>query len=511
MLLLGSRGKLSMNKINKITMIVSGLVFMLLITMFPGNLTKLYASEWNHAYTYYQTYGNSVVFCPKSKTDGNIYYATKAATATTKTRYRTIGWKLSVRDLDGKHLQTIYFKLGGFYMNRVHTVKKSGYEYDLYSMSLYNLKKRLNAKADDAVKGGKAKFVLDACMIVVKDGNAKGEMNDSGPVSGKVYTNYSGISGAESWSSSSYASFSNYFDKEIEGLFFLVDTIEGTGISSVRGGGYYCYGSYVTLEAKVKQGYEFEMWDGTYRNANIRYSFYVNEDAKCFAIARKKVLHILFYRNLSPTDTVGAEQRLYYGDGGVKLDRMSWSAEGKKLKGWALKPDAVKKDFSLSMIVKDSWIAKYSPKIELYAVWENVNEPEKLEPDNPEPDIPDPDIPEPDTPDHDIPDYDTPKPDQPGQDTSKPDNPKPDNPEPDNPIPPDVPEPEYPDQPDSGEEEPETNKIIKIHCRFISEKYFEDANQNLIPQERGGLKENSKWAEDPSLRVWLRQILKSGV
>ena len=497
MLLLGSWGERKMNQKKKMKMAALGLVLTLVLTLFPGNLPQLYAGEWNNARTYYENYGNRVMFCPKSKTDGNIYYATKAATATTKTRYRTIGWKLSVRDLKGSHLQTIYFKLGGSYMNRVHTAKKSGYEYDLYSLSLYNLKKRLNKKADNAVKNGHAEFVLDACMVVVKNGTAKGAMNDSGPVSGTVYTTYSGISGAENWSSSSYTSFQSYFGKEIEGLFFLVETIEDTGISSIRGGGYYCYGSYVTIEAKVKPGFEFEMWDGTYRNGNIQYSFYVNEDAKCFAMAKRKVLHIIFYRNLSPDDTTGAEQRLTYGDGSVMLDRVPWTAEGKKLKGWARTPDATKAEYSLSMIVKDSWIAKYSPRIELYAVWQTLKDPDAPKPDNPKPDTPDTENPEPDAP----------EPDVPGPDITEPDVPKPDNPDPD------ITEPK---QPDSGtdsydpDEPQEGKKIINIHCRFISEKYFEDYRQNLIPREKGGLAEDSKWATDPSLRVWLRMILKSG-
>ena len=62
-------------------------------------------------------------------------------------------------------------------------------------------------------------------MIVVRKGKAQGTMNDQGPVSGKVYTTYQGISGAECWSRESYTSFHNYFHKEIQGLFFWVDTI----------------------------------------------------------------------------------------------------------------------------------------------------------------------------------------------------------------------------------------------------------------------------------------------
>lgn len=99
-------------------------------------------------------------------------------------------------------LQTMYFKLGGNYMYAVHCVRKGGAEYNLYALTLGDLKDRLNAKASQALNKGKASMVMDACMIVVRKGKAQGTMNDQGPVSGKVYTTYQGFpvrkAGAES-------------------------------------------------------------------------------------------------------------------------------------------------------------------------------------------------------------------------------------------------------------------------------------------------------------------------
>ena len=220
----------------KIKIVVFGMVVALLVTFLPFRHTEIYAGISENAYSYYQEYGNNVCFFPFSETDGMIYYATKANLASSNIRYRTIGWKLSVKDSSGKKLQTMYFKLGGNYMYAVHCVRKGGAEYNLYALTLGDLKDRLNAKASQALNKGKASMVMDACMIVVRKGKAQGTMNDQGPVSGKVYTTYQGISGAESWSRESYTSFHNYFHKEIQGLFFWVDAIAGEGIASVSGG-----------------------------------------------------------------------------------------------------------------------------------------------------------------------------------------------------------------------------------------------------------------------------------
>ena len=76
--------------------------FVIAITMMIGALKisaqEAQASVWDSAYTYYNSYGNSVVFRPVTSTDGIIYYATKASKATTSTKFRTLGWKVTVRN-----------------------------------------------------------------------------------------------------------------------------------------------------------------------------------------------------------------------------------------------------------------------------------------------------------------------------------------------------------------------------------------------------------------------------
>lgn len=473
----------------KIKIVVFGMVVALLVTFLPFRQTDIYAGISENAYGYYQEYGNNVCFFPFSETDGMIYYATKANLASSDIRYRTIGWKLSVKDSSGKKLQTMYFKLGGNYMYAVHRVRKGGAEYNLYALTLGDLKDRLNAKASQALNKGKASMVMDACMIVVRKGKAQGTMNDQGPVSGKVYTTYQGISGAESWSRESYTSFHNYFHKEIQGLFFWVDAIAGEGIASVSGGGEYCYGYTACLKAKAKKGYDFAEWRGDCYGDREKQEFYVTNDVRCVAYGQKKKLQIFFHRNSSKDDTEMDVQTMTYGYGKVPLENIGWKTKGKKLVGWAMKPDAKKADLKCGAVVKDSWIIRYSPKIDLYGVWKTENTDDLTDPD---PTDPDPTGPDPTDPDPAGPDPTDPDPETPGTDRE---DPKPDSKDPD-PVKPKDPDEDFP-----------RGKIISFHCRFISKKYFEDAGQNLIPKERGGLAGDSKWITEDSLRVWLRQLL----
>ena len=81
----------------KIKIVVFGMVVALLVTFLPFRQTEIYAGISENAYSYYQEYGNNVCFFPFSETDGMIYYATKANLASSDIRYRTIGWKLSVK------------------------------------------------------------------------------------------------------------------------------------------------------------------------------------------------------------------------------------------------------------------------------------------------------------------------------------------------------------------------------------------------------------------------------
>lgn len=461
------------------TLTVSGLVC--------WKVHPVQASVWNNAYSYYNTYGNSVVFCPLSSTDGIIYYATKASLATTKTNFRTLGWKVTVQGTGGKVLQTIYFKLGGSYMYHANRVVSGKYEYNLYGLSLYQLKGRMNAKASKAFQEGNAGLRLDACMIVVQNGKAKGAMNDNGPTSGTVYTTYNGIANAAGWNSTARQSLYSYFNKYVEDLFFHVDAYAGEGIKSVSGTGNYCYGTYLTVKAKVDTGYEFATWRGLLRSAYPEDGFYVKESGRCIAEGNRKMLKLYYHRNWSKSDKTVEYMLVRYQKSGMDLENFGWTKEGYTMIGWAESASAGKPKYKMRTQVSGNWIDEHAPEMHLYAVWEKVD----TELDSPNP-TPQPPIPAP----------------------------QPTNPTPQPPIPapqPTNPTPQPPEAQPSGtnpveenvsdnNQKPTSNKVIR--CRFISSKYFEDEHENLIPQEKGGLSATSVWARDAIRRQILRYALR---
>lgn len=446
-----------------------------------GNITSVSASVWNNACSYYSTYGNQVVFCPISSTDGLIYYATKASKATTKTNFRTLGWKITVQNTSNTTLQTMYVKLGGSYMYHADTTVSGKYEYNLYSLSLYQVKSRMNAKASQALRTGKAIIKLDACMAVVKNGKVKGKMSDSGPTSGNVYTTYSGIAGAESWSREAKQSLYSYFNKYVEGLFIDVRVLPGEGIKSASGSGQYCYGTYTTVSAKADTGYEFVMWSGLLRSAYPEDGFYVNEPGMCIAEGTPKLLKVYYHRNMSENDRVVEYEMVRYRRDGVNLEYFGWKKDGKYSLGWAESASAQKPKYKLTARVSGKWIDQHVPEVHLYAVWDASEIDEDVVPD---PTQPTPTPPIPPTPDPTLP---TPVPDPP------------------------TPNPITPTQEDEGEgtaedtKKPTTKKIIR--CRFISSKYYEDEEGRLIPPEKGGLPSDSVWSTDLVKRQILRYAL----
>lgn len=442
----------------------------LLIGTFGISAQPVQASPWNSAYTYYNTYGNSVIFCPVTSTDGLIYYGTRAKKATSNTTFRTLGWKVTVKNLSGSTLQTLYLKLGGNYMYQSDCTSVGQYEYNQYCVPLYRLKSMMNAKAEKALQKGKATIRLDACMTVVKNGRAKGSMNDNGPASGKVYTDYSGIAGAANWSSAARQSLYSYFDKYVEGLFYQVDVIAGEGIKSAEGSGVYCYGTYAQINAQEATGYEFTNWCGLLSSGQKNTDFIVNESGVCIAFGTPKILRIYFHRNQFAQDDVVDCQLMRYHKNGADLEYCPWKKNDKLALGWALSPNAKTAKYKLGQHVSAKWINQNAPQLHLYAVWGDTG--------------PDPD------PDSD-----------PNSNSTSP------NPTPPDPTPP-TPTPSPDDKTEDGNTKTTANTIVR--CRFISNQYFEDEYENLIPQEKGGLSPDSVWATDTIRRQILRYALRKG-
>jgi hypothetical protein len=463
------------------------------------------AGTWDNAKTFYNTYGNSVVFKSTSSTDGLIYFATRGSTASTNTKYKTIGWKMTIKNSSGTTLQTIYYKLGGSYMTNTDCQITSDYKYNLYSLSLYNIKRRLNTKATAAMNDADMEIVLNACMVVEKKNKAQGAMSDSGPTSGTVYTTYSGISGAEKWSSSSKTALKSYFNKTVDGLFVKVSATGDSGIKSISGKGTYFYGTYVTLSANLKTGYEFNQWTGSKKSTSSSMSFYATSAISCKASSTKKKVDIVFHRNLSTSDSTTNTMTVNYGDGSKTFTQCGWTKNGYSISGWSLSSGSSVISYSTGYTVTDSFVKSNSPRIDLYAVYPTpASTPSTPTPSTPTPSTPTPSTPTPSTPTPSTPTPSTPTPSTPTPSTPTPSTPTPSTPTPSTPTP----GTETPSTPTPGTEDTTKTGTKKIKVRFISSKYFEDDSNNLISESNGGLAADSKWATEGTLRALLRSVLK---
>ena len=200
--------------------------------MFSVDCNIVKADEWDDAVKYYSNYGNAAVFKATNKMNGNIYFCSAGNTSTSGTKYRTIGYKMTIKGTGGNEIQKIYFQLGGQYLTLLNSKKQSGKEYMLYVITLQNIKTRFNEQALNALSSGSCTIVLDACMVLRVNGKNKGGMNDNGPSWGKVYTTYAGISKAANWTDSALTALYSYYGKTVRGLFHTIDVRKSTGISS---------------------------------------------------------------------------------------------------------------------------------------------------------------------------------------------------------------------------------------------------------------------------------------
>ena len=133
--------------------------------MFSVDCNIVKADEWDDAVKYYSNYGNAAVFKATNKMNGNIYFCSAGNTSTSGTKYRTIGYKMTIKGTGGNEIQKIYFQLGGQYLTLLNSKKQSGKEYMLYVITLQNIKTRFNEQALNALSSGSCTIVLDACMV----------------------------------------------------------------------------------------------------------------------------------------------------------------------------------------------------------------------------------------------------------------------------------------------------------------------------------------------------------
>lgn len=326
------------------------------------------ADEWSDAETFYKKYGSEAVFHGTSTTDGEIYFASRGASASTGIRYRTIGWKLKVLDADAKAVQSIYFVLDGKYLKLKQKKKTDSYQYNMYALKLSDIKGRMSKASLELLNSGSAKIVLDACMVVVIDGVTKGGMTDSGPSWGMVYTTYAGISKAQSWSSTSMTTLKTYFNKNVTNLFYKITVSKDAGISSVSGAGTYCYGTTVNLVAKLKEGYAFAQWVGATNAKTEKTSFAITKSYSVSALSLLKSISVNYQIDADKKYTYS--QNYTYGVAGNKYLKASALIPGYHMLGWSETKSVGKVDFAEKETIANKWIDQKFPIAFLYGVLE---------------------------------------------------------------------------------------------------------------------------------------------
>lgn len=352
---------------------MTGLILAEVLIITFGSQGNVYAAERtaaNNAATYYSIFGNKTVFVPDAPTDGKVYFCSAGKKATSGTRFKTVGYKMTVRDNEGNWLQSIYYEMDGRFMKLIDDTEEGGYDYTLYAISLYVIKSRMNATAQNALKNGNCNIVLDACMVVTKNGVPQGAMNDNGWVSGSVYDTYTGIASAADWSDGALESLHSYYSKTVNGLFHTIIVNGASGISSTKGSGTYCYGTEISISASPKPGYAFTTWNNNSKLTANPYKLYANTSATYTAYAKIQDLTVSFYRNSYDTDKVGITKKYIMGTAGQKFPSVDWKKEGFHMIGWNNKKSDTTAGYSLNCNVADAWIKSCAPAKNIYAVWQ---------------------------------------------------------------------------------------------------------------------------------------------
>ena len=207
-------------------------------------------------------------------------------------------------------------------------------------------------------------------MVLRVNGKNKGGMNDNGPSWGKVYTTYAGISKAANWTDSALSALYSYYGKTVRGLFHTIDVRKSTGISSVSGGGTYCYGTYVTISASSSAGYDFTNWNNDSSMSSSSYGFYVNSGGTYTAYAKAGTIAVTFWRNTSESDSEKTSKSYTYGGINQAFPAVGWQMAGYHMSGWGNNSYDTTAVYPLLCGVANSWIESNRPSKNIYAVWQ---------------------------------------------------------------------------------------------------------------------------------------------
>lgn len=232
-------------------------VFMFAIAFIIGMKTDVKAGTWDNAADYYNTYGDRCIFSVVNR-QPRVYFGSAGTIAVAgHTRYRTIGWKVSLYQ-NGNYQESVYCSLNGNYINKFPSSNSNGTEYNLYYINFDSLKSRFSNQT--AINSGSGTLYFDAVMSIVpaKSNTPNGTINDWGNTTGEVYDTFAGISKARGWGHPD--DLRHYYNKSPEGLYRNVYVYPGTGIANVSGSGTYVYGAWAKISATCSTGYDFNYW-----------------------------------------------------------------------------------------------------------------------------------------------------------------------------------------------------------------------------------------------------------
>ena len=350
-----------------------GLLFLFVLFLKPDYVK---ADVYDNAYTFYQTYENEMVFKSGENNQGEIYYATKAKKdSSAGIRYVTLGWKVRLLNGDGSLIETLYYQLGGLNMVEINTCDKAGYEYHLYCVTLENLKQRMSESARTALSQPGCNIIFDACTTTMINGKVQGAMTDQGESWGRVYDTYNGIVNAQNWSVATKESLKSYYNKNVKGIFYEVKLDKSEGIIETSGAGKYLFGTVVTIDAMIADGYHFSSWNGSATSEKKTYTFVVyGEDISLKANAKQNT-YFLKYDAAGGVGNISMSEVSYFDV--VTLPCDGFEKNESKLKGWEI-PNRDTCRFSTGQtlrimdLVHQLQLEKESGvTITLYAVWDS--------------------------------------------------------------------------------------------------------------------------------------------
>ena len=337
-----------------------------------GGISQPVSASTLDAEDFYNTYGDTAVFEPTTYNDGEISFASYVYLRSpgTKIYYTVLGWGFTFSDLSGNTLQTVVCSFEGNYLKIANIVSYSDRNYYLYTIKLSELKYLLSQSTLAMLNSGQCQVTMNAYVRVCYYGTYSGSMDTDGTVHGTLYSDYNSLVTAQDWSSKTKNSLKSYFNKEIDGLYRRLRVRKGLGIASVTGDGTYCYGADATITATPQTGYQFDYWvsdDTSYYN-NPQ-SVCVNDDVLYRAYAYAVYTKATFYRNYYSTDSTSNSKYYYYNGSNQTLLNPGWTKTGYTLSGWATSKTAYSATYSLTNAVDGSWVLKYTPSVNLYAVW----------------------------------------------------------------------------------------------------------------------------------------------